>query len=94
MNLIFLLFFLPSVYAAAWTTFVVPHRDEQDDTPALTTALASGKLSTNTTILFAKGIRYNIFTPIRFPVLNNVDVRIEGNLTYPDDIATIQGECK
>ncbi|KAI0354693.1 pectin lyase-like protein [Trametes cingulata] len=45
----------------------------------------------NATILFAKGVKYNIFTPIKFPVFNNVEVRIEGNLSYPDDIATIQG---
>ena len=87
-----LLAFLVS-YAAAWQTFVVQHTDGQDDTPALTAALASGKYSANTTILFEKGKTYNIFTPITFPALNNVEVAIEGNLTYPEDIPTIQSEC-
>ncbi|KAI0800508.1 pectin lyase fold/virulence factor [Fomes fomentarius] len=75
---------------AAWTTFTVPHLDGQDDTPALTTALATGNFSKNATILFAKGTTYNIFTPIKFPPLTNVEVRIEGNLSYPEDIPTIQ----
>ncbi|KIK71450.1 glycoside hydrolase family 28 protein [Collybiopsis luxurians FD-317 M1] len=70
------------------STFVVPHAPGKDDTPALTAALI--KFSSSSTILFKKGITYNIFTPIKFPVLTNVDVRIEGNLTYPTDIPTIQ----
>ena len=86
-----LLVFLVS-NAAAWQTFVVEHTEGQDDTPALTAAFATGNLSANTTILFEKGTTYNIFTPITFPVFNNVEVAIEGNLTYPDDIATIQSE--
>ncbi|KAI0368942.1 pectin lyase-like protein [Pilatotrama ljubarskyi] len=76
---------------SAWNTFVVPHTDGKDDTPPLAAALATGNYSANATILFAKGVKYNIFTPIKFPVFNNVEVRIEGNLSYPSDIATIQG---
>ncbi|KAJ8487605.1 hypothetical protein ONZ51_g4069 [Trametes cubensis] len=82
---------LLSTYVSAWKTFVVPHTDGQDDTPALAAALATGNYSANAIILFAKGTKYNIFTPIKFPVLNNVEVRIEGNLSYPDDIPAIQG---
>ncbi|KAF8079271.1 pectin lyase-like protein [Lyophyllum atratum] len=82
-------FLLAHVYvAAAWNTFVVPHVDGQDDTPGLTAVLAN--FSTNSTILFQKGITYNIFTPIKFPALNNVEIRFEGNLTYPTDIPAIQ----
>lgn len=80
---------LPCVFA--WKTFVVPHAEGQDDTPALAAALATGNFSQNATIVFAKGTKYNIFTPIKFPVLTNVEVLIEGNLSYPDDIATVQG---
>lgn len=72
-----------------WTTFTVPHVDNQDDTPALTAALPAH--SSNSTILFERGVTYNIWTPVKFPVLNNVEVRIEGNITYPIDIPTIQG---
>lgn len=75
--------------ATAWNTFVVPHSPGQDDTPALMAALPN--LVANSSIVFKKGITYNIFTPIQFPVLNNVEVAIEGNLTYPIDIPTIQG---
>ncbi|KAL0569242.1 hypothetical protein V5O48_012729 [Marasmius crinis-equi] len=74
----------------AWNTFTVPHTGVagQDDTPGLTAALAN--FSTNATILFQKGVTYNIFTPITFPVLQNVEVRIEGNLSLPSDIPTVQ----
>lgn len=75
---------------SAWSTFVVPHSVGQDDTPSLTSVLAN--YSTNATILFKKGVTYNIFTPIKFPVLTNVEIAIEGNLTYPANISTVQGE--
>jgi hypothetical protein len=78
--------------AFAWTTYIVPHAPGSDDTPALLTALNSGNLSVNATILFQKGTTYNIFSPITFPKFTNVEVAIEGNLTYPDDIATVQAK--
>lgn len=77
--------------AFAWNTYVVPHVDGADDTPSLAAALATGTYSANATILFKKGVHYNIWTPIKFPSLQNVEVRIEGNLSYPTDIPTIQG---
>lgn len=73
----------------AWTTFTVPHTPGKDDTPAVLAALPS--YAENATILFQGGITYNIFTPVKFPVLNNVEIVISGNLSYPDDIPTIQG---
>lgn len=80
---------LPLVHA--WTTFVVPHStDHSDDAAVLNAALAN--YTANVTILFKKGVTYNIFTPVTFPVLNNVEVSIQGNLTYPNNIATIQGK--
>jgi hypothetical protein len=78
-----------SVVVSATKTFVVPHTPGQDDTPGLVAALAG--YSSDSIILFEHGVTYNIFTAIKFPVLNNVEVRIEGNLTYPTDIPTIQG---
>ncbi|KAF8650280.1 hypothetical protein AX16_005333 [Volvariella volvacea WC 439] len=77
-----------SNHVLAWKTFVVPHVDGQDDTPALLAALPN--YANDSKILFKKGITYNIFTPITFPVLNNVEIHIEGNLTYPSDIPTVQ----
>ncbi|KAF7292275.1 Pectin lyase-like protein [Mycena kentingensis (nom. inval.)] len=82
------LFLLQAATAHAWYTFVVPHTPGADDTPALL-ALATAHPS-DATLLFSKGTTYNIFTPIKFPVFTNVEVRIEGNLTYPEDIPTIQ----
>jgi len=49
-------------------------------------------LAENSSIIFQKGVTYNIFTPIKFPALNNVEIAIEGNLTYPEDIPTVQGK--
>jgi hypothetical protein len=79
-----------SVIVGAWKTFEVPHVDGQDDTPALLAVLPD--YAENSTILFKKGVHYNIWTPIKFPVLKNVEVRVEGNLSYPQDMATVQGE--
>ncbi|KIP01758.1 glycoside hydrolase family 28 protein [Phlebiopsis gigantea 11061_1 CR5-6] len=76
--------------ASGWNTFTVPHTDGQNDTPGLLSVLSAGNFTANSTILFKKGITYNIFTPIKFPTLNNVEVAIEGNLTYPADIPTVQ----
>jgi hypothetical protein len=75
----------------AWNTFTVPHADGKDDTPALAAALATGNYSSNATILFQKGVKYNMFTPIVFPKLENVEVRVEGNISYPTDVASVQG---
>jgi hypothetical protein len=79
-----------AVTSSAWKTFIVPHSPDQDDTPALLQALPN--FTSDATILFAKGFTYNIFTPVRFPTLTNVEVRVEGNLTYPTDIPTIQSQ--
>ncbi|THH19377.1 hypothetical protein EW146_g1787 [Bondarzewia mesenterica] len=67
---------------------LIPHADGSDDAAELSAVLAD--YATNATILFEKGVTYNMFTPVKFPVLNNVEVSIQGNLTYPNDIATIQ----
>jgi len=81
---------LLSLFASSysWRTFTVPHVDGGDDTQGLLSALSN--FSSDATILFEKGITYNIFNAIKFPVLTNVEVAIEGNLTYPTDIATVQ----
>ncbi|ESK92386.1 glycoside hydrolase family 28 protein [Moniliophthora roreri MCA 2997] len=89
MNLFGFLFLGLLQLAAAWNTFVVPHTPGQDDTPALVAGLANR--TSDVTILFEKGITYNILTPVRFPTFQNVEVRIEGNITLPDNIATVQG---
>jgi hypothetical protein len=80
-----------------WTTFVVPHNSSGgDDMPTLTAAFVSSNgttrnLAVNSTIIFKKGITYNFFSAIRLPVLHNVEIRIEGNMSYLEDIAALQG---
>ncbi|CAK5265960.1 unnamed protein product [Mycena citricolor] len=71
-----------------WDTFVVPHTAGADDMPAFSALVA--KHPTNATILFAQGTTYNIFTSVKFPKLTNVEIAIEGNLTYPTSIAAVQ----
>lgn len=85
---------LPFVtFAAAWTTYIVPHSPGKDDTPALTAALSSNtSLATDATILFQQGVTYNISTPIKFPKFKNVIVSIQGNITYAANIKATQGE--
>ena len=79
--------------AAAWTTYIVPHSPGNDDTTALAAALASNKsLTSSATILFKKGVTYNISTPITFPNLQNVIVSIQGNITYGADVKATQGK--
>lgn len=79
--------------ALAWTTYIVPHSQGGDDTPALAAAFATDpRLATNATILFKSGVTYNISTPIRFPYFENVIVSVQGNLTYAADIEATQGE--
>ena len=78
--------------AGAWTTYVVPHISDQDDFGPLGQALKNATLTTNATILFEKGTTYNAFTAIKFPTLTNVEIVIEGNVTIPTHIATVQGE--
>ncbi|KAF9783457.1 pectin lyase-like protein [Thelephora terrestris] len=92
MHLLRLIFALFSAsFAAAWTTYIVPHSGGNDDTPALAAALSANKsLTTNATILFKKGVTYNLLTPIKFPTFHNVIVSIQGNITYASDIATTQ----
>lgn len=77
---------------SAWTTYTIPHTDGEDDTPAVTAALANH--TSDATILFAKDTTYNIFTPITFPNLTNVEILIEGNITLPDNITTIQSTSR
>ena len=80
-------------FATAWTTYIVPHSSGNDDTPALTAAFSKNSaLSTNATILFQKGITYNILTPLVFPSLQNVIVSIQGNITYAADVKKTQGQ--
>ena len=79
--------------ALAWTTYNVPHSGGNDDTPALIAAFAADPaLATNTTILFEKGLTYNMLTPVRFPHFENVIVSVQGNLSYAADIQKTQGE--
>ncbi|KAJ7695337.1 pectin lyase-like protein [Mycena olivaceomarginata] len=85
----FLAFTLLSVHQVfGWTTFVMPHNlSGGDDMPTLTVVFVSSNgttrnLAVNSTIIFKKGITYNFFSTIRLPVLQNVEIRIEGNMSY------------
>lgn len=84
--------FLSVSLALAWTTYVVPHSRGNDDSRTLTAAFAANpELARDATILFQKGVIYNILTPIHFPYFENVVVSVQGNLTYGADIKATQG---
>ncbi|KAF9225181.1 pectin lyase-like protein [Gyrodon lividus] len=74
--------------ARAWSTFVVPHTEGADDTPALMVAVSG--YTSDASIVFQANTTYNIWSPITFPNLTNVEVVIEGNLSYPTSIQTVQ----
>jgi hypothetical protein len=85
-------FSIPLAYAAiagAWSTFVVPHTENADDTLALMAAVSD--YTSDASIIFAPNTTYNIWSPITFPHLMNVEVVISGNLSYPTSIETVQG---
>jgi len=78
--------------ALAWTVFKVPYSYGSDDAPALNAALKSHpEYVTNATILFEKGIKYNLDTPVHFPRLTNAIVSVQGNISYAANIAATQG---
>ncbi|KAF8586264.1 glycoside hydrolase family 28 protein [Ramaria rubella] len=68
--------------------FVVPHKEGADDAIAVRAALA--EFNSSSTILFEKGKTYNIWTPLDFGTLTNVEVAIEGNITLPSNISEVQ----
>ncbi|KAF8152112.1 pectin lyase-like protein [Mycena galopus ATCC 62051] len=93
----FLAFALLSVHQVfGWTTFVVPHNSSGgDDMATLAAEFSSSNgttrdLAVNSTIIFKQGITYNLFTAILFPVLQNVEIRVEGNMSYMEDIVALQ----
>src|ERR1700749_5188288 len=72
-------------------TFVVPHLSTgADDTPALLAALPSIQNGTYDRVLFEKGVTYHLLTPVNFGTLNNVQIALEGNISLPDSIASVQ----
>jgi hypothetical protein len=82
----------PLAYATitgAWLTFVVPHTNDADDTPALMAAIPD--YMSDASIVFEANTTYNVWSPITFSHLTNVEVVISGNLTYPKSIETVQG---
>ncbi|KAG1717205.1 glycoside hydrolase family 28 protein [Suillus lakei] len=86
------LLFAPLAYATvagAWSTFVVPHTENVDDTPALMAAMSN--YTSDASIVFEAKTTYNVWSPITFPHLTNVEVVISGNLSYPTSIETVQG---
>lgn len=59
-----------------------------DDSPAVARAFA--QCSSDSVIVFQEGVDYNIFQPISATNLSNVEIRMNGNLHLPKDIAKIQ----
>lgn len=85
------IFAVPLAYAAiasAWSTFVVPHTENADDTPALMAAVSS--YTSDASIVFESNTTYNVWSPITFPHLTNVEVVISGNLSYLTSIESVQ----
>jgi hypothetical protein len=91
-SLLYLLRVLSLSTANAWTTYIVPHNPSSDDISPLSTLLNSNSaLTANASIVFQEGVTYNAWSAIKFPKLTNVEIRMEGNLSLPESIETVQG---
>lgn len=78
--------------AFAWRTYTVPYSGGNDDAPALNAVFKSNpELATDATILFKKGVTYNLNTPVSFPRFKNVVISVQGNISYAANIAATQG---
>ena len=90
-----LIFVLQQIFVFALATdpktFIVPHATNGgDDAPAVMQALPKLANGTFSRILFQQGTTYNVFTPINFGSTSNIEIAIEGNLTLPNSIETVQ----
>jgi hypothetical protein len=63
-----------------------------DDSPAINRAFE--QCSSNGIIEFAAGVNYNAFRPLVQTSLSNVEIRLFGNLSLPQDIPTVQAFVK
>jgi hypothetical protein len=71
---------IPSLYASSNGT--------ADDAPAINAAFK--QCSANTTISFKEGVDYNVLTPVIATNLNNVKIKVGGNLHLPKNVTYVQ----
>jgi len=62
--------------------------NEGDDTPGILNATAH--CGEHSRLLFAAGTTYNLFTPLQFSSINNVEFVFEGNLTLSENVTEVQ----
>lgn len=70
------------------TCNIEPSKGTEDSSPAILAAFQN--CTADAVIVFKEGADYNIFTPLVFPALSNVEIRVGGNLHLPKDIPTVQ----
>ncbi|QDS71687.1 hypothetical protein FKW77_008185 [Venturia effusa] len=70
------------------TCNVPPASGTADSTPAILDTFKN--CSSDSVVVFKEGADYNIFTPLTFPTLKNVEIRMGGILHFPKDIPTVQ----
>jgi galacturan 1,4-alpha-galacturonidase len=59
-----------------------------DDAPGITTSV--NLCGSNSTILFAPNITYNLLTPLSFTNLTGVRFRFEGNISLSQNVTAVQ----
>ncbi|KAN0100071.1 Pectin lyase fold/virulence factor [Tylopilus felleus] len=67
---------------------LVATSDGADDTPALMAAVST--YASDASIVFQANTTHNIWSSVTFPELTNVEVVIEGDLSYPTSIQMVQ----
>lgn len=73
----------------AQNTCIVSHTDGEDDGPNIQAAIDKCGLS-DSVIEFEHGVHYNLWTPVRFLNMDNVEIRLYGNFSIPDNITYVQ----
>ncbi|OCT46447.1 Exopolygalacturonase C [Cladophialophora carrionii] len=75
------------------TTCTIPSQfrssgGKADDSPAISSAFA--RCARDSTIVFSKGVDYNVLQPISATNLSNVTIRMQGTLHLPKNITAVQ----
>lgn len=95
-----LLGLLPGLAAAYWlpedpnsglkNTCIMPKNTTAggDDSPGIVAAVAA--CGSNSRVIFSSCVTYNLWTPVTFSNLNNVEFVINGNLTLPPNVTQVE----
>lgn len=84
-------YFLPETLGGSVTSCIVPKNTTgDDDTPGIAATLAACNNGTNAQIVFSANETYNLYTPVSFRDLTNVEFVFNGNLSLPANVSYVE----